>query len=146
MKSGYPHAICLGLALLGALAAPGCVVGNDSDPPELNVDLFWDRAPQGDRFSGSTCAGAGVVWMDWKLTQGDEEIATSDEGGVDCEDGFRYPDLTSGTYELSVVGYDKDEQALWNGVCEGLELERFDVLYQCQIDQTEPAEADAKLP
>ena len=132
----YPH-ISLGLAFI-AFASTGCVVGNDSDPPELNVDLYWDRTSQEDRFSGGTCDSAGVVWMDWKISRDDEEIASSEEGGVECNDGFRFPDLTSGIYTLTATGYDEDDQARWYAVCDGLELGRFDVLYACDIDQTPP--------
>jgi hypothetical protein len=128
-----------GWLLPGALllAAQGCVLGNDSDPPKLNVDLYWDRAPQSDRFSSGVCSSAGVVWMDWTLTRDGKEIASSDEGGVECEDAFAFVDLSPGVYDLEVVGYDGEEQARWNSNCEGLELGRFDVLYQCDIDQSE---------
>jgi hypothetical protein len=126
--------ICL---VLGG-AASGCVLGNDSEPPILSVDLFWDRSPQPNQFARGSCESAGVVWMDWQLKEGDRIVTTSEDGGQACEDGFDIYDLEPGNYELTVMGYDDAQQPLWNSTCKNLGLDRFDVLYQCNATRSDP--------
>ena len=43
--------------------------------------------------------------------------------------------LDRGTYSLLLQGYDEKETKLWEDTCTDLELGRFDVLYQCQVNQ-----------
>jgi hypothetical protein len=127
----------LGCLLLSG-AASGCVLGNDSEPPILSVDLLWDRSPQANQFARGTCESAGVVWMDWQLKEGDRIVASSKPDGQECEDGFDFVDVGPGDYDLTVMGYDDTEQQLWTSTCDGLLLERFDVLYQCNVTRSDP--------
>jgi hypothetical protein len=145
MKSRSPNVTKPGRWVIGLVslalssAASGCVLGNDSDPPVLSTDLFWDRSPQSGKFSNGTCESAGVVWMDWQLKDEDDRVVvTSEDGGQECEDGFDFVDVGPGNYKLTVMGYDDAEQQLWNGSCDGLVLERFDVLYPCRVERSDP--------
>ena len=127
------------LAVVLGSAASGCVLGNDSDPPILSVDLLWDRSMQNNRFSRGTCASSGVIWMNWQLKDLDDHvIASTEDEAQECEDGFDFVDVGPGEYTLTVMGYDDADQALWNSTCEGLVVERFDTLYECEVDKAEP--------
>jgi hypothetical protein len=133
--------LCVGLfcvPLSSSLA--GCVLGNDSDPPVLSVDLLWDRSAQNGRFSEGTCASANVVWMEWQLTEknGGRLVATNKDDSQDCRDGFDFVDVGPGKYNLTVMGYDDQNQQLWSSTCQDLVLERFDVLFQCKVDKSQP--------
>ena len=37
-------------------------------------------------------------------------------------------------YTLTITGYDVEDAALWSSVCVGLELRRFDTLFECDIE------------
>jgi len=127
------------LPLLLSTAASGCVLGNDSDPPVLSTDLLWDRSPQSNKFAEGTCESAGVVWMDWQLLDKDDHVVTtSDDKGQECKDGFDFVDVGPGEYKLTVMGYDDAEQQLWTSTCDHLVVERFDVLYQCEVERSDP--------
>jgi hypothetical protein len=157
-KSRNPHAnsarLVLGLAatLVLSTAVSGCLLGDDNDPPVLSVDLIWDKATATDHFSPGTCGSAAVVSMNWQLKQNDQIVASSDDdpnnsggdggtpGNVDCQDGFDFVDVRrAGSYDLTINGFDDTDQMLWTDVCTGLDLERFDVLYQCQVQSTPAA-------
>lgn len=121
------------LALLSVGSLSGCVLGNDSDPPVLSVDLYWES----DRRSDSTCSSADVTRMDWQLTHGDGEVIVENEDtdkGHACNNGFDFPDVGPGDYVLKVTGYDSDDNPspVWSGECE-LWLDRFDRYFQCDI-------------
>ena len=121
------------------VSASGCVLGNDSDPPVLSVDLLWDRSPQDNRFSEGDCKSAGVVWMNWQLKDEDDQvIASSDDEGQECKDGFDFLDVGPGKYSLTTMGFDDSDQMLWNSTCDNLVLDRFDVLFECKVDQSAP--------
>jgi hypothetical protein len=117
-------------------SATGCVVGGDSGEPVLAVDLYWDESDRADRFVGGTCTSADVAWMEWELldSQGDRVVAGED-GGEACQDGFNFNQLELGTYKLVVSGFDDQDVELWRATCKGLRLERFDVLYSCDVDR-----------
>ncbi|HEY2734785.1 MAG TPA: hypothetical protein VGI70_12410 [Polyangiales bacterium] len=117
-----------------SLSLSACVLGNDSDPPVLSVDLLWDRAPD-DRFSAGDCDSAGVVYESWQLEQGGEVIAKSDDPNEPCKPGFDFVDIGQGDYTLTIDGFDADQNMLWSSVCDGLDLDRFDALYQCKVLQ-----------
>lgn len=126
--------LCLSLcaALFGA---SGCVLGRNSDDPVLSVDLLWDESAT-TRFSEGTCDSADVSWMTWTLRDADgKTIRKNDKDDTDCQPGFDFFDLEPGTYSLTITGYDADDKPLWASKCTKLTLDRFDTLYECQIDQ-----------
>jgi hypothetical protein len=131
------------LPLLLALAAGGCVLGNDTDGPVLAVDLLWDLSPT-DRFAAGSCEAAGVLFVTWRLKDGDGEVLQESDDDETCEesgDGFNFYGLYSGEYQLEVEGLDDQDAQRWEATCE-LALDRFDTLYRCRIEQEEPAESD----
>jgi hypothetical protein len=132
-------AACL---ILVSVAAGGCVLGNDNDRPVLAVDPLWDLTP-GDRFSGDTCRGAGVVYMTWEI-QDDHGDSLKKSRDLEACKPLDFIGLVPGTYRLAIAGYDRDERKLWETTCSRLTLGRFDVLYPCEVDQLSSGEgADA---
>lgn len=124
------------LAAAWLLPAAGCVVGGDSGQPVLAVDLYWDENARADRFVGGTCGSADVSWMEWELIdEHGEQIAASDEGGEECQDGYNFTKFGPGNYKLVVHGFDDQDDELWTATCKNLELDRFDVLYRCDIER-----------
>lgn len=125
-------AACL---ILVSVTAGGCVLGNDNDRPVLAIDPLWDLTP-GDRFSGDTCRGAGVVYMTWEIRDRRGKRITASEGGdlEDCKP-LDFIGLVPGTYRLQIAGYDRYEEKRWETTCPPMELGRFDVLYPCEVDQ-----------
>jgi hypothetical protein len=145
-RSGAAVRTVLSFILLG-LAAQGCVLGNDNDPPLLAVDLIWDRSST-DKFWGGSCDQAGVVYMKWELQ--DDKGHTKKKGpkdGEPCLEGLDFASLLPGSYTFVVSGYDDKDKMLWEATCKHLDLGRFDVLHGCEIDKLaddtaqEPAEA-----
>jgi hypothetical protein len=126
----------IGLFACAALAAAGCVFGNNSDRPVLSVDLLWDKSP-GERFASGSCESADVVYMEWKLEdeKGHSVRKSEDEDDKECQAGFDFFDLEPGEYTLTVTGYDADDAPVWASECTGLSIERFDSLYACRIEQ-----------
>jgi hypothetical protein len=129
-------AACL---ILVSVTAGGCVLGNDNDRPVLAVDPLWDLTP-GDRFSGDTCRGAGVVYMTWEIQDDRGHTLKKSRDLEDCEP-LDFIGLVPGTYQLEIAGYDRDERKLWETTCSRLTLGRFDVLYPCEVDQLSSGEA-----
>jgi hypothetical protein len=127
------------LALCGMLmSTAGCVLGRNSDDPVLSVDLLWDKS-ETSRFSEGTCESADVAWMEWTLKdKGGDVVRRNDKDDTDCQAGFDFFDLDPGTYTLTVTGYDEADEARWASKCTGLTLERFDTLYECEIEQAAP--------
>jgi len=129
-------------ALLLCLGALGCLAVSDDDGPILSIELFWDEKPDTAKFVAGTCNGADVDRMEWMLirTDGDrdEVVATGDE---DCANGIDVLEPENGEYSLEITGYDDDDQPLWDRVCEGFAVLRFDVGYRCDIDANNSAEA-----
>jgi hypothetical protein len=128
-------AACL---ILVSVAAGGCVLGNDNDRPVLAIDPLWDLTP-GDRFSGDTCRGAGVVYMTWEI-QDDRGHTLKKSRDLEPCKPLDFIGLVPGTYRLEIAGYDRDESKLWETTCSRLTLGRFDVLYPCEVDQLSSAE------
>jgi hypothetical protein len=120
------------LALLSATVS-SCVVGNDSNPPLLSVDFFWEHLSRG-RSSYNSCEHVDVAAMDWELRDASDNSVIASDSRRDCADGFDFPDVLVGRYDLSVNGYDENDKKLWNSVCRNLVLDRFNVLYSCTID------------
>jgi hypothetical protein len=128
------------VTLLLATSASGCVLGSDSDPPQLVVDFVWDRASAADRFAEGSCETADVISMDWQLLDHADHVVTQTKGErQDCVSGFQFDiNLDAGDYSLVVNGYDDQDQKLWSSTCDGLYIDRFDRYYRCDIDQSPP--------
>lgn len=117
------------VALVGATVAglSGCILGEDSDPPVLSVDLYWEDQS---RYSDDTCESADVASMDWQLL--DSESNLVEEKTSECQDGFNFFGVHPGSYTLKVNGYDADHNKQWEGSCH-LTLDRFDRAYPCDV-------------
>jgi len=137
MKSTSTKLTAVGLLCGAAVGFSGCILGEDSDPPVLSVDLYWEDAT---RYSDDTCDSADVASMDWQLTDDAGEVVEEREG--ECEDGFNFLGVEPGNYTLKVNGYDADKNKQWEGTCRLL-LDRFDRVYPCDVGRlssgTEPA-------
>jgi hypothetical protein len=120
----------LGFSSLAPLA--GCVVGNDSDPPVLSVDLYWDT----ERYSDRTCESSDVATMDYRLLDARQNVV-NEQQGIGCRNGFDFTDAPLGDYVLEVTGYDADDNSAWSASCD-LYLDRFDRLFRCDVDRTAP--------
>ena len=121
------------LALVVGLS--GCVLGNDSNPPVLKVNLYW-QLRGGSRHGDSRCQDSGVETMQFTLTDtnSDEVVVQNEDSdaGRQCQNGFDFVDVGPGDYRLDVKGFDADDNQLWSGSCD-LSLGRFDRLYDCDI-------------
>jgi hypothetical protein len=120
--------------LFSVLALVGCF-GSDSNPPVLSVDLLWDTSPDA-RFLEGDCYSANVASMSWQLNKAGQVVTQRDN--VACESGFDFPDVGPGDYDLTIRGFDTDQQLVWSSDCTGLVLERFDLLYRCKVPQPAP--------
>ncbi len=118
-----------------AVGLTGCVLGNDSDPPVLSVNLYW-HLRGGSRYSDESCEDSGVSQVEFSLTDtntGDVVVQNEDsDEGRECQPGFNFVDVGPGDYRLDVKGYDSDHNQLWSGSCD-LWLGRFDRVYDCDI-------------
>lgn len=142
MGSRALGAACL---ILVSVIAGGCVLGNDNDRPVLAVDPLWDLTP-GDRFSGDTCRGAGVVFMTWEIQDARGRKLKASRDLEDCKP-LDFIGLVPGTYRLAIAGYDRNADKQWETTCSGLTLGRFDVLYPCEVDSLSDKESpDAGEP
>ena len=120
-----------------ASALSGCVLGNDSDPPILAVDLFWES----DRHLDGTCKSADVGNMDFRLLDAQDEVV-EEQSDRRCANGFEFTHAEPGDYTLEVTGYDAEHNQAWTGQCD-LRLDRFDRIYKCQVElikRVEPTE------
>jgi hypothetical protein len=108
----------------------GCVIGNDSDPPVLSVDLYWDTEHDSDR----TCKTAKVETMDFRLLDARQNVVEERQGD-ECRNGFEFTHARLGDYVLEVTGYDADNNPVWSASCD-LYLDRFDRLFRCDVDRT----------
>lgn len=136
MKSPHPKLRKLAaVALLcgSAAALSSCIMGEDSDPPILSVDFYWEDQDAG-RHSDDTCDSADVRSMDWQLVNADGK--TVDERDGTCRDGFNFKYVDPGSYTLNVNGYDADHNKQWQGSCE-LFLDRFDRAYPCNVSRVQ---------
>ena len=128
-------AACL---ILASVTAGGCVLGNDNDRPVLAVDPQWDVSPT-DAFSGESCREAGVRFMTWAIQDSSGDTIRQSDGLEPCLP-MDFFGLVPGRYRLRLSGYDRDEIERWSSTCTGLLLGRFDVLYNCDVDQIDPDE------
>jgi hypothetical protein len=129
------------LALLAAVIS-GCFDFSGNGGPLMSVELCWDEQP-GDGFVGddcvrtgqATCSSAGVEQMSWSLTQVEsgKTVATSVKGAK-CKSGMDIVDPAPGRYTLKISGTDKDGNMLWQSSCKGLDVLRFDIAYECNVD------------
>jgi hypothetical protein len=51
--------VAVGFALLLVTTASACLDAGDQG--DMTIDVFWDRTPGADIFSGTNCAAAGVA-------------------------------------------------------------------------------------
>jgi hypothetical protein len=122
--------------LVSLASAAGCVMGNDSDPPVLSADLYWET----ERYSDRKCATAKVAAIQFRLLDADGELIVESEpddayqGAARCVNGIDFPDLSLGDYVLELTGYDADHNVAWRSQCD-LSLDRFDRLYDCTIEK-----------
>jgi hypothetical protein len=121
------------LVLLAGLS--GCVLGNNSEPPLLSLDLYW-HVRGGERYGDERCRDSGVETMEFTLTDtntGEVVVQNedSDEGRA-CQDGLNFVDVGPGDYRFDVKGFVADNNQLWSGSCD-LWLGRFDRAYACDI-------------
>jgi hypothetical protein len=140
--SGYAIAL-----MLGTLAG-GCFDLSDSRGPVMSVDLCWDEQP-GDGFKGGNCAHsnndgtcdtAGVTHMTWSLKpvipgmniDSIKEVAGASES---CANGIDIVEPSPGAYTLEITGQNSDGEMLWQHTCKGLDVLRFDIGYECDIDE-----------
>ena len=135
MKSSRVSTKLAAVALLGASAAglSGCILGEDSDPPVLSVDLYWEDQS---RNSDDTCESANVASMDWQLVDDAGELVEEKEG--ECQDDFNFFGVQPGSYTLKVNGYDADHNKQWEASCR-LTLDRFDRAYPCDVGRAATA-------
>lgn len=130
------------LAVLAGLGASGCLDFSDNRGAIMSIELCWDEQP-GDGFVGKhcvdasgdrgTCESAGVDSMDWTLTNAatGKKVASRSE---DCANGIDVVDPAPGRYTLSISGTDKDQTITWKSTCKSLDLLRFDIGYECDVD------------
>ena len=124
------------LALLSTLLAPGCLLGNNNDPPELAIDVYWEL----DRARFDTCAIARVATMTWQLTDLDGTLISENpdtEQARECQPGFAFVDVGPGDYIFKVTGEGRDAARTWKGSCR-VSLGRFDRVYECDVNLVVP--------
>jgi hypothetical protein len=124
----------LGLLGLGlVLNSTGCFAVNDQGPV-MSLELYWDEEPDGSKFIGGDCEGAGVDTMDWTLFSIDGKRKTKATSRREpCADGIDIIDPKPGQYRLEIVGEDAKGKSLWKDSCDVLWVTRFDVSYDCDI-------------
>ena len=127
MKSTHSKLAAVALVCGAAAGLSGCILSEDSDPPVLSVDLYWEDES---RYSDDTCDSADVASIDWQLTDRDGNVVEEQESS--CRDGFNFLGVDLGSYTLRVNGYDADKNKRWEGSCH-LNLDRFDRAYPCDI-------------
>jgi hypothetical protein len=141
--------------LLGLLLAPlgGCLTVADDDGPIMSIELLWDALPERQGFLAATCETAGVASMSWTLyplvPDPDSDPDAPDlirgtsvaDGDEPCADAIDVIDPSAGAYELELVGFDGDDEAVWAVDCTDLRVTRFDVAYECDV----PADLSAEL-
>lgn len=127
--------------LTGVLMAglAGCLTVADDEGPILSMELFWDEET-GNDFSGGTCDSADVDRMAWTLldADGDEVASHTDETDADSQPCFNAIDIIDpgpGNYELEISGLDDDGRELWTATCSDMDVLRFDVSYNCEIER-----------
>lgn len=123
-------------SLMAALLAPGCLLGNNNDPPELAIDVYWEI----ERARFGTCTTAHVATMAWQLTDLDGKLIAENEDteqARDCQVGFAFVDVGPGDYIFKVTGQGRDQGKAWQGTCR-VSLGRFDRVYECEVNLVSP--------
>lgn len=122
-------------ALALVVGLTGCVLGNDSNPPVLSINLYW-QVRGGSHGGDQRCDDSGVQTMTFTLTDtnSDQVVVQNEDSdaGRQCQNGFDFVDVGPGDYRLDVKGFDADGNQLWSGTCD-VSLGRFDRLYDCDI-------------
>jgi hypothetical protein len=140
------------IALALAAAASGCFDFSGTGGPLMSIELCWDEKP-GTGFVGSdcvntgqgTCESAGVTNMKWSLTRADNgEVVAQSVANAKCKSGMDVVDPAPGRYTLSISGTDKDGTVAWKSSCKGLDVLRFDIGYECNVDA--PTAAPSTTP
>jgi hypothetical protein len=139
------------VALLLAAVTSGCFDFSGNGGPLMSVELCWDEKP-GDTFVGDdcvrtgqgTCSSAGVTQMSWTLTQVESGKTVASGTNAKCKSGMDIVDPAPGRYTLKISGTDKDGNMLWQSSCKGLDVLRFDIAYECNVDA--PAAAPSAAP
>lgn len=120
------------LCALASFALGACLTVGDDQGAVLRIELFWDERVGSSSFHGGTCHSAGVERMDWSLRDDSgAEVAGNEEV---CADTIDVLDSVPGRYELSITGYDENDDEKWRAKCTELLVLRFDVGYRCDID------------
>ncbi|HET8940113.1 MAG TPA: hypothetical protein VFN67_42015 [Polyangiales bacterium] len=125
-----------GVASLLFTGLTGCVFGEESDPPVLSVDLYWDF----DQRTGHdwSCDSVPVEHTEVHLRDSKGEERDLDDGGDrGCEDRLYFPNLDLGDYEIEVIGYNEAGDKAWETICP-VWLDRFDRLFECTVNQIDP--------
>lgn len=130
------------IVVLLAAGASGCLDFSDRRGAIMSIELCWDEQP-GAGFVGrncvnsnkGTCDRAGVSTIHWTLTRAGVAKPVA-EDSQDCTNGFDVgdPPPTPGAYTLSITGTNKDGSVTWEGTCKGLDVLRFDVAYECDVE------------
>ena len=127
----------LGVASLIVLSGlSGCVFGEESDPPVLTVELYWqyDERTRHDY----SCGSVPVAAAEWRLVDSEgEEVANLSKDDEECDNTIRFLDLDPGDYELEVGGYNEAGDKAWEATCP-VWVDRFDRLFECTINQLDP--------
>jgi hypothetical protein len=133
------------IASLLAVASSGCFDFSGNGAPLMSVELCWDEQPGAGFVGGNcanstgqqgTCESAGVTQMMWTLTRADngKQVAESAGTSTKCKSGMDIVDPAPGRYTLSISGTDKDGNMLWKSSCKNLDVLRFDIAYECNVD------------
>jgi hypothetical protein len=127
-------ATCIFVAALGlvSVGSAGCVVGNDSDPPTISVEFFWES----DHYRDDTCSSADVAKMDYVLKAADSDEVLTEEHDRKCANGFEFDGLDLGRYVIEVSGTNDDASQTWTGTCD-VSLDRFDRYFECPVNKTD---------
>jgi hypothetical protein len=129
----------LGVASLGWMmltGLPGCVFGEESDPPVLTIDLYWtyDQRTRHDY----SCRSVPVAAAEWRLLDSKgEELSALSKDEMECDNRINFLDLDPGDYELEVGGYNEAGDKAWEATCP-VWVDRFDRLFECTVNQIDP--------
>jgi hypothetical protein len=122
------------LVLLSGLS--GCVFGEESEPPVLTVELYWQYDER--TRHNESCDSVPVAATEWRLLDSDgEEIAELSKDKMECDNTVNFLDLDPGDYKLEVGGYNEAGDKAWEATCP-VWVDRFDRLFECTINELDP--------
>jgi hypothetical protein len=122
------------LVLLSGLS--GCVFGEESEPPVLTVELYWQYDER--TRHNESCDSVPVAAAEWRLLDSEgEELAALSKDKMECDNTVNFLDLDPGDYKLEVGGYNEAGDKAWEATCP-VSLDRFDCLWECPINQIDP--------